>query len=469
MAQPAVSPGAVLGDRYVVRAVAWQTPLGTVWAARDRVLDRAVFVLALAPALVAEAPARRAFLKTAARVAQVTHPALLQVFDIGDDPPFVVFEHAGGGRLSERLRSGPMRPNDAARTALAIARAVEALHQNGVSHSDVSPDVVLLDQEGRPKLLVTGSVDVARAIRVADATKARVTIASEQPASYRPPEPGVTPTELDRFALAALTYHMLTGRTPAPGRTARAERRSVPHELDALLRRALSVSPADRPTLDEFVGTLAPFTRVEPKAAKQPRLSGGELRWVVPVLVIVALAVGAVTFGVRLAGDIAERLSPAPSRSATARPAGRALPVRGVTDFDPLGNREENPDDTDRVIDGDPETSWRTECYRTAGFSGKDGVGLLFDLGTPRTLREVRVQTELPGWKAEIRVADEEGRRPNDFRVVKSFTAEPEQRLRLPSGVAARYVLLWITDPAETDEACRYRFRASVGEVGFLS
>jgi len=160
---PPPAPGDTLGERYVLKRSDWSTPLGPVWLARDRVLDRAVLVQFLSPTLAADASTRRAFQKAAARTAQIGGPGLLQVYDIGDDPPFAVLEHASGGRLSDRLSAGPMRTTEVARAALAIARGLEALHERGTWHGSLSPATVLFDEEGRAKIYAVGAADTARA------------------------------------------------------------------------------------------------------------------------------------------------------------------------------------------------------------------------------------------------------------------------------------------------------------------
>jgi len=81
MTQPVFTPGDVLGERYTLKKSEWRTPLGPVWLARDSVLDRAVFVQLLEQEIARDAGACKAFLRSAARNAQVTHPGLLQVYD----------------------------------------------------------------------------------------------------------------------------------------------------------------------------------------------------------------------------------------------------------------------------------------------------------------------------------------------------------------------------------------------------
>lgn len=462
MREPAA--GDVFGERYTLKKPGWDTPLGPVWLARDRILDRAVFVQLLTADLTRDEAARKAFLKQASSIAQTTHPGLIQVFDIGENPPFVVLEHAAGGRLTDRLRSGPMRPTDAVRAALGLARGLEALHERGTWHGSLSPSTVLFDDEGRAKILALGAADVGSVVRSIDPT-------AEQPDGYRADDLDALPADADRYALAALCYHMLTGRPPGKAPVpARQIRRDVPSDVDALLRRALDPQPANRPTLDEFEGSLAPHARVIPRDAPGPRFAGSEFRWLVPVLLILVLGGLAATFGVGYVRDLADRNDPSPSPTVTSPPQGATIPVESVTDFDPPpGNGEEHSEDVGKTIDGDPLTGWRTLNYADANLAPKEGVGLIFDLGSVHDLASIKVQSTLPGWQAEIRTADGLAETADGFRRVTTFTAGTEEDVRLPQGTRARYVLLWIVELVEDRGGSNLPYRAEVAEVAFTT
>jgi putative peptidoglycan lipid II flippase len=165
-----------------------------------------------------------------------------------------------------------------------------------------------------------------------------------------------------------------------------------------------------------------------------------------PVIVIVILAILALTFGVELAQNLGKKKAKA-SPTATAAPT-KEIKVATVDDFDPLGNKNENHKDVDLAIDGDSLTKWSTVGYTTQDVGGKGGVGLLFDLGSSVAIGTVRIQTDQPGWVAEIRVSDTQGTRPSDYRTIDTFTAAlPRKDEPMPRGTRARYVLLWITSP----------------------
>jgi hypothetical protein len=457
----APAPGDILGERYVLKRSERQTPLGPVWLARDRVLDRPVLVQFLSQTLAADASTRRAFQKAAARIAQIGGPGLLQVYDIGDVPAFAVLEHASGGRLAERLDAGPMRPTDAARAALAIARGLESLHERGAWHGSLSPATVLFDEEGRAKIFTVGAADTARA-------NEDVRLDADQPAGYRTPEKDPIPADADRYALAALTYQMLTGSPPEKGISARAKRRGVPQQIDALLTRALAGDPKARPSLDEFEAALAPFARVLPSDVKEPRFAIAEFRWLVPVIIVIALAVAALTFGVEFAGRLNKKPKATPTQSAA---VGSVIPIKNARDFDPPpGNGSENPNQVQNAYDGNVTSTWPTFDYATADVGGKKGVGLVFDLGHVVSIAKIQLQTSLPGWRAEIRVADQEGSTATAYPRITSLVAgSGVTTVMLPTGTKARYVLLWITTLTENHTDPKYPFSADVNEIQFFA
>jgi hypothetical protein len=414
-------------------------------------------VQVLSPALAADPVARRGFMHAAAGIAQLSHAAILQVYDIGEDPAFAVFEHAAGGRLAERLRAGTLRQADAVRSALSIARALEALRERGQNHGALGPATVLFDSEGRAKILALGATGPVGPEGPSD-----------QPPGYRPPEPDALPADRDRYALAALTFQMLTGSPPEPG--ARARRR-LPAGIDSLLARALGPDPAARPSLDAFIGALAPFARVElTEARRGPRFSASEFNWLIPVILIVIVAVLAVTLGVSAVNNFRrdDRATPAPT---TSLEPGAALDIETARDFDfetNGGNGEENPEDVERAIDGEPETYWGTVGYSSADLGGsKPGVGLLFDLGSAQTIARARVRTGLEGWSGQIRVADAFSEDVDNYRRVQRLTASTDTQVDLPPGTRARYVVLWITQLAE--QGGKYPYGAEVSEVEFYA
>lgn len=438
-----VGPGTTIGGRYRVQRRAWDSPAGPAWVALDTVLERSVIVQTFPPS------AREAVANAVAAAAQVAHPGLSQIYDISQDPPGVVIEHAPGGRLADR-KEGAFAIPAAAAVVCQIAGALAALHDQGVAHGAVGPQTVMFDEEGRAKL--AGAAVMAA-------------LGDGSEAGYRPAG-DETPDEVDRYALAAIAYRLFTGREPGPDAPpARTARRSIPPEVDSLLARGLARDRSIRPDLVEFRRVLQPLASVE-APERGPGFLRQEARWLAPVLLLIGLGVAGVILGVQL--DVIS----IGGSEASPPPTGTPSPLSAVVDdFDPPpGNGEENPRQTAFVLDG-KSTFWSTVGYNGTNLDGrKKGVGLLFDLGQPRRVTRIHVDTPFPGWKAEWRTADDVGTSSQDFRKVADFTATADSNAVVVEGggVTARYWLLWITKLVETDAVPEHPFGAQVSEVEFF-
>ncbi|MEW2635205.1 protein kinase [Streptomyces sp. NPDC048389] len=138
--------------------------MGTVWRARDTVLDRAVALKEVRPpdpGLAEYDPEaarllRARVLREARALARVDHPNVVtihHVVDGGEDTyPWLVMELVTGGSLADRLARGPMAPVEAARLGREVLAALRAAHDMGIQHRDVKPANVLLRPDGRPVL-----------------------------------------------------------------------------------------------------------------------------------------------------------------------------------------------------------------------------------------------------------------------------------------------------------------------------
>jgi len=135
---------------------------------------------------------------------------------------------------------------------------------------------------------------------------------------------------------------------------------------------------------------------------------------------------------------------PAP---ASATP-GAPLPVADAAVFDPLGDGEpENDDDVPLTTDGDPATTWSTLNYRNSPDFGnlKDGVGVVYDLGSDQSVAGVSVQTTRPGSTVEIRTGGTPDSDLDDFAVAADGELSGTDDLVFQAPVTTRYVLVWVT------------------------
>jgi hypothetical protein len=133
-----------------------------------------------------------------------------------------------------------------------------------------------------------------------------------------------------------------------------------------------------------------------------------------------------------------------PGSSGSGNAAG--LDVSGVVDLDPAGDGE-HPEDAHLAADGDSSTYWATESYNDAmTVLGKEGVGLVFDVGDENEVTDVEVRTLEPGFDIELRYATEPGTAIDDFTVAAEQTVSEETTdIGLDEAIGARYWLVLIT------------------------
>jgi hypothetical protein len=135
------------------------------------------------------------------------------------------------------------------------------------------------------------------------------------------------------------------------------------------------------------------------------------------------------------------KAAPQPAKAKPKRaPAAPPIAIHAVGAYDPAGDHQENDSSAVLATDGNPSTMWHTEHYRTWY---KPGVGIVFDAGHPVRPTALTVQTDDPGWQAEVQI----GSSPTGpfTRISQSATTTDTTIYRLRAPTGGRYVLLWIT------------------------
>ena len=246
--------------RYRVTRALGEGAMGSVYVARDEQLGRDVAVKAIRSAAMQMGGAQR-FINEGRAVAQLTHPNIVRVFDVGNEAgvPYLVMELAAGGSVKDRLARGPMSIQEVRTLGIQIAHALQAAHDLGIVHRDVKPANVLEVSPGVWKLADFG---------IAHVPDTSLTITGQFLGSpvYAAPESiraGLFGAASDVYGLACTLYEALTGRAPHDGRgiesrlrpddDSAAVHRAVLSRIDApglvdAIARAFSSSPNDRPT-----------------------------------------------------------------------------------------------------------------------------------------------------------------------------------------------------------------------------
>jgi serine/threonine protein kinase len=208
--------------RYRLQSKIGAGAFATVWRGYDDDLDVDVAVKVLADNWASRADVRERFLSEARLMRRIASERVVRVFDLGklpDGRPYFVMDYVGGGTLADVLAHGPVDPADALWWGADLARAVAALHAEGVVHRDIAPANLLLrpshgnESGGGTHRIVLADLGLAK--RAAEASGLTQAVGTP---SYMAPEQGRGDGGFDEradvYAVAAVTYALLTGRAP---------------------------------------------------------------------------------------------------------------------------------------------------------------------------------------------------------------------------------------------------------------
>lgn len=252
-----------INARYQVSKRLGKGGFGAVYLAFDTELQRQVAIKVPNPERTARPEDVEDFLKEARTLAQLDHPNIVPVYDVGRTEGglyFVVSKLINGRDLAERLRDGPIPIREAMSIAAKVARALHHAHHQGLVHRDIKPGNILLDAVGNPVVADFG-------LALKDEDFGRTPLMAGTPA-YMSPEQARGEGHLvdgrsDIFSLGIVLYEMLTRRRPFRGdstseilrqvaaASVRPPRQTVdliPKELERICLKALSRRVADRYT-----------------------------------------------------------------------------------------------------------------------------------------------------------------------------------------------------------------------------
>src|SRR6185437_324822 len=191
--------------------------MGVVYKARQLALNRIVALKMLPAALQGNAAQRARFRVEVETIAQLQHPNIVQVYDVGEcqGRPFFAMEFVEGGNLTDHCRGEAQPPNEAAELVETLARAMHAVHAKGIIHRDLKPSNIVRTTEGCPKITDFG---LARNLS-SDLTASGEILGTP---SYMAPEQAAGKVReigpaADVYALGAILYELLTGRAPFHG------------------------------------------------------------------------------------------------------------------------------------------------------------------------------------------------------------------------------------------------------------
>jgi serine/threonine protein kinase len=193
--------------------------MANVYLAVQESFDRPVAIKVMNPALAADPTFSQRFIREAKMMAQLSHPHIVPVFDIGThgDLHYMTMEHIVGGTLKQRLRDG-LEDDDIERITAEIAAALDYTGELDIIHRDIKPDNIMFRGDGSAVLMDFG---IARPMQGDEAMTQLGTIVGTP--KYMSPEQhrgkGVD-SRADLYSLGVVLFEMLTGRAPYTGEDA---------------------------------------------------------------------------------------------------------------------------------------------------------------------------------------------------------------------------------------------------------
>ncbi|HSD27535.1 MAG TPA: serine/threonine-protein kinase [Vicinamibacteria bacterium] len=311
----AVSRGTVLAARYEIRDIVGRGGMGTVYRARDLVLDEEVAIKVLR-ADVAQAPGMAdRFLSEIKLARRVSHPNVCRIHEYGEAGAlrFISMELVKGKSLKDVLAAGPLPAERAFDVAEQAARGLVAIHGVGIVHRDLKPANLTLDETGRVRVMDFG---IAKSAGKAGDTTAGYLLGSPEYMSPEQARGRGADFSSDIYSLGVVVFELFAGRPPfradtpvgtlllhieAPPPLGAGEGR-IPPPLVGVLRRALAKEPAHRQSsafeLAEDLRhaaevALGPARVLEAAAASPPSGRGLRRRWALAAALVLAVFGGA--------------------------------------------------------------------------------------------------------------------------------------------------------------------------------
>ncbi|MDX6439070.1 MAG: eukaryotic-like serine/threonine-protein kinase [Gaiellaceae bacterium] len=247
--------------RYLIIRKLGSGGMANVYLAADQELGRRVAIKILDDRHARDEQFVERFRREAQNAAGLSHPSIVSIYDRGDSEGtyYIAMEHVEGRTLKELLVArGPSPLGIAIDYTRQILSALRFAHRNGIVHRDIKPHNVIVDGEGRVKVMDFG---IARAGAASQMTEAGSIIGTAQYLSPEQARGAPVDQTSDLYSTGIVLYELLTGSVPFTGETPveiamkhlsqapvapSAHRPEVPRDLDYVVLRALAKDPGDR-------------------------------------------------------------------------------------------------------------------------------------------------------------------------------------------------------------------------------
>ena len=211
--------GRLLDNRYEILEVIGTGGMAVVYKARCHRLNRLVAIKILKDEFAMDEEFRRRFHAEGEAVAMLSHPNIVQVYDVStsDSANYIVMELIDGISLKQYMeKKGVLNWKETLHFAMQIAKALEHAHSRGIVHRDIKPHNVMVLKNGSVKVMDFG---IARVMNKSN-TLTKEALGSVHYISPEQAKGGHTDNRSDIYSLSVVMYEMMTGRPPYDGESA---------------------------------------------------------------------------------------------------------------------------------------------------------------------------------------------------------------------------------------------------------
>jgi hypothetical protein len=420
--------------KYTLGELLGQGGMGAVYRSHHPLLNRPVAIKVMLANIAADPQAHQRFLREAQVVAVLSHPHIVNIFDVDvqDGQPYIVMDFAQGGSLAARLQAGPIALDETLRLVIPLADALAYAHSQGLIHRDLKPANVLLRPDGSPVLADFGLArpiigDSAAQITATGAVMGTLAYMAPEQFSGRPAD-----ARADIYAFGVMLYEMLTGRVPFEGDSAqimyghlqqppappRQLNPALPDAIERLILRMLEKNPDMRPqsaaelaaelrALQSAGAAIGPTVALaaqrvgQPAAAKAKNNNGSREPWRLRIALIMGMVIaiaGVASFWAARTGPLDNGLQPSPLSAPNARPTRAAIAI----EQDPTPASATEPPATPLIQENAPlltnAQKIGPESFSIGGVSSKQNDDTLWFFG------EVRNDSSAARESIELRV-----------------------------------------------------------------
>lgn len=269
-----MSDNPILNDRYRLIEQIGSGGMAVIYRAQDMELGRTVSVKILRPSLVDDPEFLIRFRREAQSAANLTHPNVVTVHDVGQDGPkthFMVMEYVAGQDLKRWIRSrGAFDVDAALAVVVEVCKGVGFAHRAGLVHCDIKPQNILITPDNTVKVTDFG---IAKALSASQPEEKIEEIVWGSPHYFSPEQAmgeGCSPAS-DVYSIGIVLFELLTGRLPFQGTDYRdlamahiktpapslmSINPALPQELDRILQKVLAKEPSARYRTADQLGRI---------------------------------------------------------------------------------------------------------------------------------------------------------------------------------------------------------------------